>query len=177
MVESIPKTGASMRIALTGPESTGKTTLAVLLAEYLGATCIPEFARSYLLERQGIYDQSDLLAIAKGQLNLWVQNEKAPRLVSDTEMIVLKIWSEFKYGEVDPFILDALSNQRFDHYFLCYPDIAWEEDPLREHPEQRMELFALYLKELQERRLPFTVVKGETFTRLNDCLRLLKSRN
>lgn len=163
-----------MRIAVTGPESTGKTSLALLLSERLEAVYIPEFARNYLMEREGIYEESDLVHIASGQLNLWLTHEKAPVLISDTEMIVMKIWSEFKYGNVDPFILEALSSQQFDHYFLCYPDIPWEEDPLREHPEQRMELYDLYLKELQDRNLPFTIVKGDLNQRLTTCLQTLK---
>jgi NadR type nicotinamide-nucleotide adenylyltransferase len=36
------------RIVVTGPESTGKTTLAQGLAERLATTWVPEYARAYL---------------------------------------------------------------------------------------------------------------------------------
>jgi NadR type nicotinamide-nucleotide adenylyltransferase len=155
-----------IKIAITGPESSGKTTLAKNLSEELGGSWIPEFARGYLLEKEGNYDQSDLLEIAKGQLVAWDMAEFVDYLFCDTDMLVMKIWSDFKYQETHPFILEALDNQRFDHYFLCRPDIPWEDDPLREHPEQREQLFELYLKELQARNWPFTIVQGDQNTRL-----------
>ena len=165
-----------MRIAVTGPESSGKTSLALELAKALDAVYIPEHAREYLLARDGVYTVEDLVPIAMGQQALWEHYADAPVLVSDTEMIVMKTWSEFKYGKVDPLILAALSTQQFDHYFLCYPDIPWEEDPLREHPEQRMVLFELYLRELQERKLPFTIVKGDLEERVELCRKVLELR-
>ncbi len=157
------------RIAVTGPESSGKTSLAERLAQEFRLAFVPEYAREYLIQRDGKYDQSDLVQIAEGQVKLWSEVKSARGFVADTEMLVMKIWSDFKYGETDPVILSLLQKQHFDHYFLCYPDIPWEEDPLREHPEQRLELFELYLKELQDRKLPFTILKGDLSQRLEAC--------
>lgn len=157
------------RIAVTGPESSGKTSLAERLAQEFGLAFVPEYAREYLIQRDGKYTQSDLVQIAEGQVKLWSEAKSARGFVADTEMLVMKIWSDFKYGETDPVILSLLQKQHFDHYFLCYPDIPWEEDPLREHPEQRLELFELYLKELQDRKLPFTILKGDLSQRLEAC--------
>lgn len=157
------------RIAVTGPESSGKTSLAERLAQEFGLAFVPEYAREYLIQRDGKYTQSDLVQIAEGQVKLWSEAKSARGFVADTEMLVMKIWSDFKYGETDPVILSLLQKQHFDHYFLCYPDIPWEEDPLREHPEQRLELFELYLKELQDRKLPFSILKGDLSQRLEAC--------
>ena len=157
------------RIAVTGPESSGKTSLAERLAQEFGLAFVPEYAREYLIQRDGKHTQSDLVQIAEGQVKLWSEAKSARGFVADTEMLVMKIWSDFKYGETDPVILSLLQKQHFDHYFLCYPDIPWEEDPLREHPEQRLELFELYLKELQDRKLPFTILKGDLSQRLEAC--------
>ena len=90
-------------------------------------------------------------------------------------MLVMKVWSDFKFGSCSSFILDALNEQTFDHYFLCQPDIEWEEDPLREHPEQREELFELYVAELKERNLSFTVIGGSIEERLVKCLKVLST--
>ena len=162
------------RIAITGPESSGKTSLAELLAEKSGLVYVPEFAREYLMERGGKYQQEDLVQIALGQMKLWSEVNSAGGFVADTEMLVMKLWSDFKYGQTDQTILSLLERQQFDHYFLCYPDIPWEEDPLREHPEQRMELFELYLKELEDRKLPFTILKGDLSERLEACREILE---
>ena len=159
-----------MRIAVTGPESSGKTTLSKCLAEALDAKWIQEFAREYLLKLDRSYVRADLTEIAKGQLDLWRLSNHENIQVCDTDMLVLKVWSEFKYGAVDPFILEQLDQQQFDLYLLCTPDLPWEEDPLREHPEQRDQLYELYHTELTSRGLPFVVIEGDHDQRIEIAL-------
>ena len=156
------------RIAFTGPESCGKTTIAKRFAAQVEGTCVEEFAREYLEQRNGHYDEDDLIKIAQGQIAQW--NERSGILVADTEMLVLKVWSEVRYGRANPVIEAFLKTQDFEHYFLCYPDIPWEPDPLREHPEQRMELFERYKNELEKMNLPYSILKGDVETRLAHCL-------
>ncbi len=162
------------RFAFTGPESCGKTTIAKRFATQIEGSYVREFAREYLEVRNGEYTASDLVNIAKGQFALW---EETPGiLVADTEMLVLKLWSEVRFGKTDTFIDRALNAQHFDHYFLCTPDIPWEPDPLREHPEQRHELFALYHKKLVALNLPFTVLKGSVEERLQTCMTIFEAK-
>ncbi|MEY3236671.1 MAG: hypothetical protein RI883_772 [Bacteroidota bacterium] len=165
-----------MRFALTGPESSGKTTLAKELAFRNNGAWIPEFAREYLENLSKSYTIDDLDKIAKGQLDLWEKSTYKSITFFDTEMLVMKIWSEFKYNSCTPFILAALENQDFDHYFLCRPDIEWEEDPLRENPEKREELFELYLNELTSRKLPFTIVEGDLENRIENCQLIIANK-
>ena len=165
------------RFAITGPESSGKTTLSRALAEHYNTNWIPEFARAYLEKTNGIYTEIDLDLIAKSQLDTWKNAKEEAILFCDTEMLVMKIWSEFKYGKCSSFIKKAFQNQQFEHYFLCRPDIPWEEDPLREHPQQREQLFDLYHKSLIEHNLPFTIVEGELSDRLNICKNVLEKNH
>jgi nicotinamide riboside kinase len=157
------------RFAVTGPESSGKTTLAIALSEQYDGIFIPEFARAYLEQKNGIYSIEDLDWIAEKQLALWEERSAEKLLFCDTEMLVLKIWSEFKYRTCSRFILEAFRNQQFEHYFLCRPDIDWEEDTLRENPEDREELFERYLSELKKQQIPFTIVEGALENRMNIC--------
>jgi nicotinamide riboside kinase len=161
------------RFAVTGPESSGKTTLAIALAEKYAGTFIPEFARAYLQQKNGIYTREDLDIIAEKQMALWEEVSTEKILFCDTEMLVLKIWSEFKYETCSTFILEAFRNQKFEHYFLCRPDIDWEEDPLRENPEEREELFERYLSELKKQQIPFTIVEGDFENRINICSKIV----
>jgi nicotinamide riboside kinase len=85
-------------------------------------------------------------------------------------MLVLKVWSEVRFGKTNSFIEESLKSQNFDHYFLCYPDIPWEPDPLREHSEERMELFERYKNELDKMNLPYSILKGDIDARLAHCL-------
>jgi NadR type nicotinamide-nucleotide adenylyltransferase len=164
-----------IRIAITGPESSGKTTLAEQLALQTNGTWIPEFAREFLEQLKRPYTQNDLDIIAKGQLQAWKKSSESKIQFCDTDMLVMKVWSDFKFGTCSSFILEALNQQTFDHYFLCQPDIEWEEDPLREHPEQREELFELYVAELKVRNLSFTVIGGSLEERLVKCLKVLST--
>jgi nicotinamide riboside kinase len=153
-----------MRIAFTGPESCGKSTMALWCAQQFGLPLSDEFAREYLKDK-GDYEKNDLDEITKGQLADWLL--KGDRFVADTEMTVMKIWSEFRYLHVSTVILEACETQKFDHYFLCAPDIPWEPDPMRENPSNRQELFELYEMELIKMNRPFTVLKGSLKDRQN----------
>jgi NadR type nicotinamide-nucleotide adenylyltransferase len=150
------------RIAITGPESVGKTTLAQALAAGFGTIWVPEYAREYLEHLGRPYVFEDLEIIARGQLEL---EERCARLAHrylfcDTDLLVIKIWSAYKYQQTAPFILESLNNSPYDLFVLCGTDVPWEYDPLRENPGEREELYQLYKKELTDYSMPFIEVSG-----------------
>lgn len=160
-----------MRIAFTGPESCGKSTLAKWVSEKYNLPLSEEFAREFLAQKES-YFQEDLDSITTGQLIDW--QKKGPKFVADTEMTVLKIWSEYRFKNTSHLILAAHKKQAFDHYFLCAPDIPWEADPLRENPLNREELFLLYEAELILHQWPFTILKGSLEDRQKEVNFILK---
>jgi predicted DCC family thiol-disulfide oxidoreductase YuxK/nicotinamide riboside kinase len=159
-------------IAITGPESTGKSALAQQLKNKFGCSWVPEYAREYIGSLTRPYQKEDLLAIAKGQVE--AENEAAKSnpslLFLDTSLEVIKIWSEFRYGDCDPWISQKLMERKHDFYLLCRPDLPWEYDPQRENPNDRQELFALYKRLLIEMQVPFAEVHGQGEERLNVAL-------
>jgi nicotinamide riboside kinase len=146
------------KIIVTGPESSGKTTLCKALSKHFNLPFSREYTREYLDLLNRDYNQNDLLKIAKGQL----QAENGIQLL-DTDLITIKIWSKYKYGDCDKWILNQIEKQKPEtrFYLLCKPDIAWEEDTLRENPNNREELFELYKKELQYLNRNYFIVEGE----------------
>jgi nicotinamide riboside kinase len=72
---------------------------------------------------------------------------------------------EYRFGEVDPWIEQQFIETPTHRYLLCKPDIPWEPDPLREHPQQREALFHLYLKALQDYEKPYTIIEGADFAK------------
>ena len=163
------------KIAIVGPESTGKTDLAMALANQYDGVFIPEFSREYLNKIDRPYSQDDLLHIAKGQLNSIEDKEDDQLLIADTDLHVIKVWSEYKYGNCDPWILDQIVKQTFDLYILTHYDIPYEEDPLRENPEERVYFFEVYLKLLTTSKLPFLIVKGSRAERLKLAMKRIDS--
>ena len=165
-----------IRIALTGPESSGKTTFAELLANKLGCSYVPEYARTYLSNLNRDYQQEDLDDILKGQLKEWNDLSNEPIAIYDTEILVLKIWSEFKYGNCSKLILDELSKQQIDFYLLCAPDIPYEEDELRENPNDRHILFDLYLENLKRMNVNYQIIEGDREKLLNEIAIKIKEK-
>jgi NadR type nicotinamide-nucleotide adenylyltransferase len=157
-----------IRIAVTGPESTGKSTLSRQLAEHYQTAWVPEYARSYIDQLDRPYTQADILAIAQGQIRLERESEaQANRLlISDTELLVTKVWSEHAFGSCPEWILQQLERQHYDLYLLAGIDIPWEPDPQREHPHLRDYFYQLYRQELLSRGWPFVEVWGNLSERM-----------
>jgi len=163
------------KIVFTGPESTGKTSITKAVADHFSVDWVQEYARSYLENLDRPYQEEDLLAIAKGQLEK-EQAHAATKplfLFCDTSLLVMKIWSDYKYKRCDPWIVQQLRQQKPSLYFLCATDIPWEYDPLREHPTQRAALFDLYQKELDLLKIPYIILKGNQEERLKKVLNIL----
>jgi nicotinamide riboside kinase len=145
----------------TGPESTGKTTLANATALEYTLPCIDECARVYLDNINRPYMQFDLDEIAKGQSEAEQIYAEYP-IICDTDLITVYIWKQVVYGVTDLKMAEIISSYKDDRfYFLCSPDIPWEYDPQRENPENRDELFSLYEQTLNEFDLSYAIIMGQ----------------
>lgn len=166
------------RIAITGPESTGKSFLAEKLAHHYNSFWVPEFARVYIDHLDREYTYNDILFIAQSQMECEsVANLMAKDyLFCDTDLIVTKIWCEYKYGKCHPWILEELDKSSYDLYLLPNIDLPWQPDSQREHPDNRKELFELYLNELKSRGLPFEIINGVGEYRLQNAIRQIDQR-
>ncbi len=160
------------RIAITGPESTGKSWLTEHLALQFNTVFVAEYAREYINNLNRPYTFEDIEAIAKHQLTLEENAlEKANDvLFVDTDFFVTKIWSDFVYHKCCPWILNQLQNHHYDLHLLCNIDLPWEFDPQREHPNQRKELFDIYQQELVLSGRPFEIISGTGELRLLSAL-------
>lgn len=161
-----------IRIAITGPESSGKTTLATALASQIGATYLPEYARLYLEAYGSEYEQEDLDIMATGHLNS-IKDERDDKVVVDTDFVVFKVWSDYKYNFTSAYINECISENWFDIHFLCAPDIPWEKDPLRENPDDRADLFARYVENLERYRKNYIILQGSHEDRMKKALKEL----
>ena len=166
------------KIAITGPESTGKSTLADALAKYFGTEYIPEYSRTYLENFEGRYTENDVVEIAKGQHNLILEEEKKSSkiLIADTEIVVCKIWVEYVFKHSNKIIDEILKQQDFDLYLLCDIDLPWTYDPLRENPniDERKELFEIYRNTLEQMKVPFEIVSGDDEVRVNNAIKVIE---
>lgn len=163
------------KIAITGPESTGKSYMSKALAEHYNCDWVQEFARDYLTIKEGKYKQEDLTEILGGQLNLESKAEVNANkfLFCDTDPLVILIWSSVKFNSVDNRIEKAWKKQSYDLHLLLYPDLPWEYDPLRENKDDRLALFSLYEAELRDSKRPFVIIKGDEKNRVNAAIKAI----
>lgn len=173
------------KIVVIGPESTGKSTLCEKLAAHYHTTWAKEYAREYLLNNGTKYTFENLLDVAKGQIKeedmavgRWLLAEKNTAdqastihyqpLFIDTDMYVMKIWCEFVFGKCHQWILDKITERRYDLYLLCNIDMAWIKDELREYPDliTREKLYHHYKDTMVNQNVPWVDISGDYSERL-----------
>jgi NadR type nicotinamide-nucleotide adenylyltransferase len=151
-----------LRIAITGPESTGKTTLCRYLAEEYDTIYIPEYARGHLEAHGSSYDAADIPRFYKKQLDQELSSvaKTGKPLFIDTEFSNAAIWYRSKTGNDHEWIQEMLDKHRYDLYLLLKPDIEWEHDPLRENPEKSDHYFNEFLKVMDELKFNYRIISG-----------------
>ncbi len=152
------------RVGIIGPESTGKSSLALYLANRYKGTYVPEYARTYV-EQKGSQEVSynELCGIARHQieeLRTYLQSDSEVAFF-DTELIVTKVWFEYAFGKVPEWLEEAIKAYPMDVYLLTYPDLPWIPDPARYNGDEamRLELFNRYEAEIQELGIPYYIIK------------------
>ncbi|HSD06282.1 DUF4301 family protein [Flavobacterium sp.] len=181
-LKQLKKTGTAsiIKIAIFGPESTGKTTLAKQLAEYYKTVWVPEFARDYLQEKldsgRGICDIDDMMPIAVGQTKL--ENEGVlvanKYLFCDTNLLVTKVFSELYYNYCDSLLDKAARTHQYDLFFLTDIDVPWEDDGLRDSPDGRESVFEAFKQSLIDNNKPFITISGDKETRLKKAVAIVE---
>ena len=163
------------KIAIVGPESTGKSSLTLALAQYLGMPYVLEQARSYLSEIGTNYTQADVEEIARLQIaaeDLACQSNPE-FLICDTNLIVIKIWMDNAFGSTPIWITEAIKTRNYAIHLLTDTDIAWLPDPLREHPHLRDYFLEKYKETLNTYTLKYHLISGTEELRLKAVINLL----
>ena len=169
-----------IKIALYGPESTGKTTLAKQLAERFQANWIPEFAREYLQNKwnssRKICEPEDLLPIALGQMKLENEALKTTKkyLFVDTNLMCTKVFSEIYYGFCDPVLDKAAKKHKYDLFLLTDIDVPFEKDDLRDKPNDRKMLIEKFENALKENKKPYVLLSGNQEERFEKATAIIE---
>lgn len=153
-----------IKIAVVGPESTGKSTISSALAKHYNTVWVPEYARYYCEGLTAPCTLQDELNMFYGQVAL----EKAMEVVAannllicDTTFLTVKIWSDYQLGETPQIVLEAIQNHCYDFYVLLKNDIPWEPDPLRDFENMGDYFMDVWRKELKNIGANFTEVDGQ----------------
>ena len=151
-----------LKIAIVGPESTGKSTMSEYLAEYYHTVWVPEYARGYCEKLTEPPTWQDEINMFYGQIAL--EKEYLPKankiLICDTTFITVKIWSDYTFGRSPQEVLDELPRHHYDLYLLLNIDLPWQEDPLRDFPHMRDHFMDVWYKELNALNANYVTISG-----------------
>jgi nicotinamide riboside kinase len=173
--------GQTITIAITGPESSGKSTLAQALAAHLPNACsVSEYARTYLTNQKKIKvdNAQEIAKIWEMQCRDWKKHrQRQPRyLLLDTDDMVIQIWMQEVFGTEALAWKESHKECTIDFTLLCCPDLPWEADPLRTNPMDRDRLFQLFIQALQANGRSYTCVRGLGEQRMQSALEALKDQ-
>ena len=152
---------AHTRICLTGPESTGKSSLAARLARELDVPLVPEFAREYAERVARPLTAGDVEPIARGQIASQDRVFHHPLVVLDTDLLSTVVYARYYYGGCPAWIASAARFRRAGLYLLMDTDVAFRDDPVRDcDPGAREDLFDAFRRTLDEFETRWIVISG-----------------
>lgn len=163
------------KIAVVGPESTGKSTMSAYLAKHYNTVWVPEYAREYCEKLTGPCTWQDEINMFYGQLQLEASllPQANKLLICDTTFITVKVWSEHTFGRSPQEVLDELPRHSYDLYLLMDIDLPWEEDPLRDFPHMREHFMEIWHKELQALNARYIVISGNGAERYDHAVKAI----
>jgi len=151
------------KIAIVGPESTGKSTITQQLAKHYQTLWVAEYARYYCEALTGPCTMQDEINMYHGQValeeSILAMAEK-DFIFCDTTFVTVKIWSDEMLGSTPQIVLDNLSKRTYDLYLLMDIDLPWQEDPLRDFPHMREHFMQVWHQELKNLNANYIVVSG-----------------
>lgn len=168
-----------LKVAIIGPESTGKSEMAAYLANHFNCLWVPEYAREYCAKLTRECTVDDELNIFHGQIELENSIEKNaidaghPILFCDTTIITVKVWCEHVFGFCPEITEQEYNSRYYDLYLLMKDDLPWQDDPLRNFPDQRAYFMDLYIRLMEEKGSKYKIVEGLGEVRFQNALDII----
>lgn len=168
-------TGMKM-ICLHGPESTGKSTMATLLAAHYACEIVPEYGRAYCEEHGTDIDMHDLIVIAERQqaMTRSAKARAADWLILDTDPVMTAVWADMMLGRRDPWFDRYADVAKI--YLLLDIDLPWVDDGLRIYGDaaDRKRFFDLSQAELERRGVNWELISGDGEPRFDAAIEAIE---
>lgn len=168
---------ATRRVVLTGPECTGKTTLALTLSQRLGAAHVDEAARRFAELYPARLSALTVEPIAKLAMALQdaASVDGPPLVIQDTDLVSTVVYARHYYGACPPWIEGEAAARLADLYLLGLPDLPWVPDGVRDRPTQRQELLNAFRGALQEFGATVVEIGGQGEERTEAALAAIRA--
>lgn len=147
-------------ICFFGAESTGKSTMAIKMAEKYQTIFVPEVAREILTSND--FSSEDIVKIGHAHHARIANAKKIANkiLFCDTDVLTTQIYSEHYLNEIPPVLFEIERQTQYDKYFLFDIDVPWVSDGLRDLGDQRQQMHVKFKEALVLREIPFVTVQG-----------------
>lgn len=167
----------TIKIAVIGPESTGKSEMAKRLASEFDTFFVPEYARYYCEDLNRQYTMQDEMNIFYGQIALedsFLAVVKESVLICDTCFLTVKVWSDHLFDYTPTQVLEERNTRKYDFYLLMDIDLPWEDDPLRDFPEERDHFLQVWKNELAAVSAEYRLISGLGEARFQNGIRAVE---
>lgn len=164
------------RVCFLGGESTGKSTMARVMAETYSTRHVAEYGRERWEEQQGKLLYADMLKIAQTQVE-WENSaalESREWLFCDTSPLTTLFYSEALFSKADEELV-KLANRPYSIVFLCEDDFPFVQDGTRMDDAFRKRQQRWYEEQLTKRRIPFIRLSGTPDERVSESIKALVS--
>jgi HTH-type transcriptional regulator, transcriptional repressor of NAD biosynthesis genes len=152
-------------ICLYGPESVGKTTLGLRLAQEYQVPFVQEVARELVFDSHFTVEDSIKIGYAQTAAVQKATQTAAEAghkfMICDTDVITTQLYAQIYLNEIPPILYELEKQVQYDHYFLFDIDVPWVADGLRDLGHRRQEIFTLFKNALDDRQIPYTLVSGD----------------
>ncbi|MFV0591471.1 MAG: AAA family ATPase [Draconibacterium sp.] len=163
-------------VAITGAESTGKSSLAKSLSEHYDVPFIAEYAREYIQNLNRKYSYEDVEAIARKQMEQYNELVQSNfRIVFlDTWLLITKVWFEVVFNQTPEWMEAEIMNTRIDLFLVCDTDLPWVADSVRENGgDNRDRLQEKYINEIKANNFKYHVIRGVDSERVQGAIALV----
>jgi len=167
------------KVAFLGGESTGKSTLAAVMAERYETQWVHEYGRELWEAQGGSGSFSDLLKIGVEQYKreeAAVLNSKR-YLFCDTTALTTEYWCRHYYDIADHRLVDLVERTKNEYiYFVCADDFDFVQDGMRETEDFHQDFHQGVLTDLDKRGVTYAILYGSLRDRIEQVESYLTER-
>jgi NadR type nicotinamide-nucleotide adenylyltransferase len=159
------------RVVLIGAESTGKTTLAQLLAKRFNTTWVPEYGREHWEKKVQGLKMTDPLPCWSHEEFVHIAAEQQARenllartanrvLICDTNAFATGTWHERYYRHRDPRVDAIGAADKVDLYLVTKPDVPFVQDGFRDGEAIRHWMHNRFVEQMNAQGKTWRLIEG-----------------